>query len=393
MESLGVIESNHILEVLAPSANAGTYTIGDIEKNTARVTSSVIEPLNESSFTYNLSNIIYSNWVSIEQDDKFDLSDDNVDFATIGVKTQWDVEHTPDYTGGAWKVSIPAYSGTPYEVVAIRNGVLELDDDGTLPIAGATGLAYILLTDTDATMATSSTGELECERRGYVNLSDPSLVNRSDYLLPGDFMFYDDTEYEIIGFSDHNFWIKNWTDGDLAGVNINTRRRLLRNAVGVFGYRGLNLTTFADHEVEFKIQNGSNPPGGDIVENDAFKENYLFKIDNQFYKILEWDAKEVKLSGREQSWTTATAGGTVLSYSLVHFPKKQVNVGFIVFDHLDRDGHDPVIREIYDQVDQQTAIVALSTGASTGIQENVAQEEGITFSIERRDGETEEGEI
>jgi hypothetical protein len=77
----------------------------------------------------------------------------------------------------------------------------------------------------------------------------------------------------------------------------------------------------------------------------------------------------------------------------VHFPKEQINVQFVVFDHLDRDGHDVAIREIESTVDLNTAIVALSSSQDSGIQENVAQDEGITFFIERSNGNIEEGEI
>jgi len=393
LEYLGVIDANNILEVLSPSPNAGTYTINNIEGNTARIASSVIEPLNEASFTFNLSNIMYSKIATdITQDDFFYLADSSVDFAEIGVKTQWDTTNTPDYTGGSWKVSIPAYSGTAYEIRDITNGVLSLDDDGTLPIAGASGVAYTLLTDLDATQETSTSGELTAERRGYVELNAPLLTDIESFIRLGDYLHYSSTEYEIIEFNGNDFWIADWTSGDVAGVPINTRRRLLVNSQGYFGYKGLRLTTFADHEAEFGIVNGSNPPAV-ITDDNQFKENYMFKIGEQFFRILEWDGIEVKLAGREQSWTTQTAGGTAVAYSLVHFPKEQINVQFVVFDHLDRDGHDVVIREIESTVDSNIAIVALSSGQDNGIQENVAQDEGIEFFIERGDGNIEEGEI
>lgn len=393
LEYLGVIDANNILEVLSPSPNAGTYTINNIKSNTARIASSVIEPLNEASFTFNLSNIMFSRLATdITQDDFFFLADDSVDFALSGVKTQWDTTNTPDYTGGSWKVSIPAYSGTPYEIRDITNGVLSIDDDGTLPIAGASGITYTLLTDLDATEATSTSGELTVDRRGYVELNAPLLTDIENFIRIEDYLHYSSNEYEIIGFNGNDFWISDWTSGDVVGVPITTRRRLLRNSVGYFGYKGLRLTTFADHEAEFGIVNGSNPPAV-VTDDNKFKENYMFKIGEQFFRILEWAGNEVKLAGREQSWTTPTAGGTAVAYSLVHFPKEQINVQFVVFDHLDRDGHDVVIREIESTVDLNTAIVALSSSQDSGIQENVAQDEGIMFFIERSDGNIEEGEI
>lgn len=393
LEYLGVIDHNNILEVLSPSPNAGTYVISNIKNNTARISSSITEPFNESSFTFNLSNIMYSRIsTDITQDDFFFLADDSVDFAEIGVKTQWDITNTPDYTGGSWKVSIPAYSGTPYEIRDITNGVLSIDDDGSLPISGGSGISYTLLTDLDATQTTSTSGSLTVDRRGYVELNAPLLTDIENFIRIGDYLHYSSTEYEIVGFNGNDFWIADWTSGDVVGVPINTRRRLLQNSVGYFGYQGLRLTTFADHEAEFGIVNGKNPPAV-VTDDNKFKENYMFKIGEQFFRILEWDKKEVKLAGREQSWTTPTAGGIALAYSLVHFPKEQINVQFVVFDHLDRDGHDVVIREIESTVDLNTAIVALSGNRDSGIQENVAQDEGIMFFIERSNGNIEEGEI
>jgi hypothetical protein len=140
--------------------------------------------------------------------------------------------------------------------------------------------------------------------------------------------------------------------------------------------------------------NGSNPPElDDITDDNKFKENFMFKIGNELYKIIAIDKKEVVLSGREQNWMTLNAGGTIVAYSIVHFPKKQVNVGFTVFDHLDRDGQDPVIREIYSEIDSNTAIEALSIPRSSGIQENSSHEEGISIIIETRSGEILEGEL
>lgn len=393
LENLGVMDTYNILEVLAPSANAGTYTIGNISGNTARVISSVIEPVNQSAFTFNLSNVVLSSWTTdITQSDWFWFSDASTDFAELGVKTQWDTTNTPDYTGASWKVKIPAYSATPYEIRDIFNGKLLLDGDSTLPIAGATGVTFELLDDTDATIATGTTGVITCDRRGYVELNLVDLSDIEDYVRIGDYLHYNGDEYEIVGFQGNDLWIAGWTGGDVAGVSINTRRRLLVNSVGYFGYQGLKLITYADHEAEFGIVNGSNPPAIP-TDNSKFKENYLFKIGEDYYRISTWDGVNVTLVGREKDWTTLTAGGTAVSYSLIWFEKEQVNVQFIVFDHLDRSGHDVAIREIEDITESTTAITALTINQSSGIQENVAQEEGIHFIIENRDGSKEEGEI
>ena len=119
----------------------------------------------------------------------------------------------------------------------------------------------------------------------------------------------------------------------------------------------------------------------------------MFKIGEDFYKIVSINKKEVVLIGRDQDWGTLSYGGTTVAYSMLHFSKKQVNVGFIVFDHLDRSGYDPVIREIYSTVDQNTAMVALSTPKSSGVQENISLEEGVSFIITTKDGKKTEGDL
>jgi hypothetical protein len=400
LQDLGVVPDYHILEVLAPSANAGTYLIKDIHENTAKLASTVIEGVggvDQSAFTFNISNILYSTSVAeIAQDNLCILSDENTDFDLLSVKTLWDVEHTPDYTGGTWKVLIPAYSPTPYEIRKIEGGALYLKDDGTLPTVDTTGIAFTLLNDLDEEIASSVTSSLDVTFRGYVNLNDsgfnPTTIQQ--YIHVYDLLFYSGTEYLIVEFDGKNFWIEGYSGGDVAGVNVQTRRRLATQEIGYFGYKGLRLTTFADHEAEFEMINGSNPtPVNDQKDGSNFKENYLFLINGDYYKIVEIDEKEVILAGRENNWKTLVAGGTTVAYSMVHLNKKEVNVGFVVFDFLDHNCKDPIIREIEDTVTDTVAIVALSASSGTGIQEHVAQDEGISFIIERRSGDTQEGEL
>lgn len=392
---LGVNSLNNELEILSPSMNAGTYTIDHISGSMAKVTSPVTEPVDKSAFTFNLDNITHNTTVaSITQDDLVEMTDASVDFETLAVKTQWDVIHTVDYTGGPWKILIPTYSMTAYEIVDVDNGVIVLDGDSNLPTVDTSGVSYTLFDDHDVEIATSTTGDMTVKRRGNVNLNDSYIVDINQLFKVGDYLAYDGQEYLISGFDGINLLIDDYSDGDAFGISIEIRRRLVSNAVGYFGYTGLKLVTPADHEAEFQMLNGSNPPPeNEITDDSHFKENYMFLIGGEFYKIASIDGTNVTLSGREQDWMTLAAGGTQVGYRIVYFPKKEVNVGFTVFDQLGRDGKDPVIREIYSDIDHGTAIVALSMPKSSGIQDNVSQEEGISFTIEYKDGETWEGEI
>lgn len=387
LADLGVFEGSHVLEILAPSANSGTYQINSIKGNSAHVISSVIEPVNETAFTFNLSNIIYGNSnTSIEQDDLFLFSDESKNFSVIGVKTQWDVVNTPNYSGGPWKIHIPSYRVAAFEIKDIRDGTLILDGDFTLPVVTTTGVNYSLIKDTGETIFVSSNGKINCQRRGLVDLNDQYLVDIENFIKIDDYIEINGTEYRISEFSGSTFWIDGYSDGSAAGITVATRRRLVKRKTGFFGYHGLKLVTSSDHESGFEMVNGNNPPIGPIKDNSHFKENFLFLIDGEYYKIAEIDGVNVILSGRDQIWTTENAGGTIVSYSLIHFPKKEVNIGFLVFDQLGRDGKDPIVREVESLVDNSTAIVALSTSGSSGMQENIAQEEGISFIIETRSG-------
>lgn len=393
--SLGVNYNSHVLEVLAPSGNAGTYAITDIDGRTARVGSSVTEPVDETEFTFNLSNLNYGNsYSSITQRDSVLLSDVEVDFAALGVKSLWDVDHTDGYTGGSWKVLIPAYSATPYEINNVTGGVVSLSGDSLLPTSDVTGVSYTLYDDLDNVIDTSTTGSLEVKRRGLVELNDGGIIDIHEFVKRGDLLYYDGNEYEVVEFDDNDFYIEGYEDGDASGVTVQVRRRLAENALGYFGYRGLKLISFSDHESEFGMINGNNQPAEDDQGDDShFKENFMFLIGGEYYKIAEIDGQYVTLAGRDQNWMTLDAGGTTVSYSIVHFPTKEVSVQFITFDQLNRNGAAPVIREIESAIDSTTAIVALQASPSSGLQEQTTQEEGISFTIQRRNGDVFEGEL
>jgi hypothetical protein len=401
LEYLGVMNGSNILEVLAPSPNAGTYILSDISSNTAKVTTDVNEPVDSNPFTFNLSNIVYSNrFTSITQDDYFEFSDVNVNFTETSIKTQWSVAEEGE--GTPWKVLISAYSATPYEIKNIINNCLILEDNGTLPTNSVNSdISYVLISDEDVDILMSSTGLLRCTRRGYVDLNDSELINREQFIHSGDYLQYDDIEYRITDFDDACFWIADWTLGDVVGVAVNTRRRLLEDKMGYFGYYGLNLQTTTDFEDTLDIINGTYPPNSPKDSNnvvylkgkDNFKESYLFKIDGQYFKILEWTSNTVSLSGLDQQWTTLGFGGTLVNYDLVHFTKNEVNVQFVVFDELDHNSRDIIISEIENTVDGSIAIEALSKSTGTGIQEAVGQDEGIILIIETLDGKTLKGAL
>lgn len=396
LDDVGIAVGSNLLEVLSPSLNSGTYMLTDeIYKNKAKLVGSPPEPLDTSAFTFNLSNVRYSNsTTNITQANLFTLSDENVDFAALGVKGLFDVNEVPDYTEGAWEVEIPLYGGS-YVVDDVINGNLILVDDGSLPSGDVSGLTYTLKDYLGSSIANSTTGDLDVASRALVDLNDTAILNLTDFVNIGNYFVYSGTEYRIIALDGDEFFIDGWTGGDVGGASVSIRKRLMSNQIGLFGYSGLKLISFADHEVEFGMINGNNPPlENQRTDNSKFKENFLFKIDNQLFKIAEIDGINVTLEGQPQSWKTLSAGGTIKAYEIVHFENQIVSIGFTVFDQLDRRGKDVVIREIYDQVDQNTAIIALSSNREGGgFIDAVNQDESISFQIEYMNGESEEGEV
>ena len=395
-DDVGIASGSHILEILSPHPHAGTYLVDRADKSTAVIISPITEPLNQTQFTFNLSNVNYSSTsTTITQDDLYQFTDVSVDFALLGVKSTWDVANTPDYTGGAWTVDIPAF-GSIYTIDKVDpNGVLTLTDDGTLPTVDTTSISYTLKDDLGATIDTSTTGVLDITRRALVNLNDGALIDVAQIAAPDDLLEYLGVEYDIVEFVGNNFYISQYSDGDVAGANITIRRRLFDGEVGFVGYRGLRLITAADHEAGLGILNGENAPTDpDLITDDSnFYQNYLIKIDSEFYKIQSIDGVNVILDGEHVDWTTLGAGGTAVTYDVLHFEKEGVEIKFDVFDQIDRDGHDVIERQVFDQSAGTIAINILQAGSGGQVIDLVSQEENVSFTIEWDSGETEEGEL
>lgn len=396
LQSLGLIVDNHIMEILSPSPNAGNYTLERLNANTAVVATSVTEPLNTEAFTFKLSNIIYqtSNCIII-QENCFYLNDETIDFIALGIKTNWDIENTPDYNGGAWKIYIPSLSVT-FNIQSIEGQTIRFTCTSNIPEGTYT---YSLLDDKDEEVEVSSKGSISVIRRGRIRVNDPEGRKLTDIVRHGDYMVYDGVEYLVdeLRIND-DIIVNDYNDGNASGVNVEFLRRLVDKETGFFVYRGLKLLTPVNHEVEFGIQNGLGSPVSNpdqVLDNSKFKENFLIKINEDFYKVSEISGTEITLEGVPQEWGTFLAGGTVVKYSVHQFINNTVEAQFTVFDQLDRREKDPVIREIESTVTSDVAIAALSLppGSDSGVEESIVQEEVISFEIEYKNGKTAEGEL
>lgn len=396
---IGLDVNNNVLEVLAPSSNYGTYLISSVDGHIGVVEGDFLEPLNQSMFTFRLSNITYSTSTAIiRQKNLIKLSDDNVSFFSYGVRTLWDFDNTPSYIGGSWQVLIPEYSSTPYDIAIMdTDDMLVLVDDGTLPTDDISGVAYTLLDDSGNEIATSTSGMIEVSKRALVDLNDSNVADIHDYVVHGDYMVYGDIEYKVTDFSGSQFYVEGYDLGDAAGVSVNIKRRLIEQGIGYFGYSGLKLETTTNYEAELGILNGVNPPYTDpnyITDNNLFKENFLVRIFNDYYKIAEIDGTTITLSGTTPyDVPTLAAGGSLSTFSISKFSKGTVSIKFTVFDQLDRRGKDPVIEEILSEVTDDVAVFALSLPPNKNFSDSVMQDEGLSFTVEYRDGSTSQGEL
>jgi hypothetical protein len=391
-QEVGIRQSSHVMTILSPSPNYGEYTLRDFNRSTCDVVEGAVEPLDTSMFSFNLYNITYrTNSASITQDDVFKFADDSADFTAIGVKTVWDVDNEPSYTGDAWTITIGEYQDDPYTILDILpDGKLLIHDpDRTLPTSNTSSLDWSL-SDGDE-VAAGETGVLTVSRQAKIDLDDSEIDDQKYYSRQNDFVVYDGINYPILNLDGHELYIGDYEDGDASGVTIKIYRPLVKEGVGYFGYSGLRLETTTDYEVSLGIENGQNPTTSEPIDDNNFIENYLIQIGDDYFRISDIDSTTISLDGVPQEWTTANAGGTAVSFSIIHFTKSEIDIHFNVFDQLDRDGKDAIVREIYDSNEEDSAVEILSQ--SGGPQDNVQPNEGVSFTIEYRDGTTQQGDL
>jgi len=407
------LDNSNWMEILSPHILAGDYSLSDAVGHSAVVAAAdpaLTQPVNESQFTFRLSNkIITQDPTNIIQANYFTFDDAAVDFAELGVKSEWDKENT-EYTGDAWELSVPSFGGGPYKILnVLPDGILELEDDGTLP-AATTGITWTLLDDSGTTRATGTGGALSVRDRGCVDFRPGSVATSiddvSNILRIGDYVLYSGTQYEIICFSDddpHQFYIDAYTGGDVAGVEVTVYRRLADNAIAQLGYRGLTLITPVDHETGLPILNGVNAsylPDGtlDASESSKFKENYMVLIGTDYYAIEEIDGTTITLAGPHADWTTT---GTSVTYDIYRFINQSLSIperthptipGYD-FDYVDRRGKPITEVDIEYGSPMMVRIFNTEEDRKDEILDIVRQEESITCKIEYADGTQEEMEV
>jgi hypothetical protein len=402
-DNIGMNDGTALLEILSPSANAGSYTLSVPKKNSAVVTGAT-EPLNTSAFTFNLSNVLTTGTLcNIYQDNVVKLSD--TDHVFLSVLSTFDV----NYNGASspYTVSIPAYSGTAYTVANVYpDGTLGLLDHGnTLPTSAASNVTYVLKDGTGATVVSSSTGEMSVSHRGRVRSLDTSVQDVHNLIRGICYVVRSGTQYRVDGFvaatDVAQFYIDGYNSGDVAGVSLVVYQRLVDGKIGYLSHRGLELRTPGNLETTLGIQNGANPVGTP-VENDKFMENYIVTIGGNDYFISAINGNSpsgnttITLAGPDNYWKTIGAGGTSVTFSVTHFSKQSITIPGQQFDlpphtfrTYDRQGREVITRTV--NTDPPVSTPMMGRGAN--ITEVVEQTEGISFEIEWADGSKEQGNI
>lgn len=415
------LSPNNVLEVISPSFNAGRYTLSAPTGNTASV-SGRSEPFSGLEFTFNLSNIVYSNpSVQVIQDDLKYFSDPSKDWGSLPIKSLKDFSLPSGSSIGGigiteppWSISIPAYSAQPFMIREVMpDGRLLLEDpSGILPIA-ASGISYQIKNGTEMTIPvdgsnTWTTGNISAGRRGRVEVNDVNLIQVEGFLKIGDYAAISGSEYPISGFvpnTTNQFYIADYSSGSLGGFPMEILRRLLSKQRGNFAYRGLYLNTIANMESILNIQNGQNAPADPnlIVDTDPsatgprFFQEFLIVIDGNYYFISDINANIVSISGPMYDWGTQASGGTQVSYSVLRFTKTTtslsggsapLNIDGQEFPFIDRDGNDDITyeEELTNLVLSVASVSAqMNQAAGNRSFSQTSQHESVEFSIEYRE--------
>jgi hypothetical protein len=386
------------LEVLSPSINAGVYAVENPDKNYVNYVDefdTLTEPLDESSFTFRISNEKMSkSSTSIYQDDLFVFKDSAINLFVSNLKTQKETN--------SWKIYIDSYD---YEIVnTLPDGSIILDDpDHTLPISNTSNISYELKNNSNQNIITGTTGALIVTRRGRVDLSgtinirgiNQTFTNVSDlfdkYQEFGKnfYLKYLDTQYPVLGTVNGNpsqIYIGNYTSGDVAGVTTKLYHRLANNKTGYFHYKGIKLITPTNYESSLGIANGTNPIATPL-ENNLFKENFLILIDTEYFAIKEIDGQIIYLAGPHKNWKTT---GTSVSYTILKYEGLGASIQSSTrtpehdgynFNLIDRRGND-IIEISTEDVSSLSMLMATTLNQGSGTSDLIGQEENISFSIE-----------
>lgn len=396
------------LEISGPSLNQGIYKTENANKHSITTIGTFALPLDKTVFNYKLSNIrATKSSISIYKDNYITFTDINNLFDSI--KSTWNVMNDSDYLGLSWKIDFSSY-GVFNIVNILPNNTILLAYDSSLPTTNTSSISYDILNDSDEIVFSGTTGILKITNRGRVDFSGSLNISGSSVTLDNiktlmdsyhnnganHYLLYDGTEYEFFGFvenSNDEFYIKNWTGSDFSGsFDVMLLQRLVNGDKGYFQYNGFYIDSDPiNFETSLPIQNGDNSSGV-LLENDTFKENYLVKINSNYYSISRIDEYTIYLRGPEIdcSLIGTNLNIDVFNYSKLSFYIEENEYSSIPsndFQKIDRRGKEIITGEM-----PELFSLALNTNDDQ-IVEKVDQDESINFVIKNFNGEIIKGNI
>jgi hypothetical protein len=391
LETIGItsISSDTLLQILAPHANSGEYTVQNPVGNYVEVIGSISEPLNTTEFSFILSNIVLSDSnFDVYQDNLYFVTDLTLDFLYYPIKTIFDVEN--GQAVASWKIQIVS-TGFIYEITNIINNKIYLLNDGSLTNTYYENLDYKLLDNSNNIIFESTDGIYNVVYRGRVVVdSGTGVGNIQTFLTRNNYFFFDadSSQYYIDGYPDtlNEIYIDNYNAGDQGGVSGKVLQRLAADN----GNLDYNKMLFLK-PITFPIFTDPNDPNA--LEDSTFKENYLIEINSSFYSIVSEETiglnQYLFLSGKFDEWGTISSGGTSVSYDLIRYVKDPATIMLQDFDFVDRSGQEVITNEIMSL--PAFAMTDLASGSET--KDFSVQEESIGYTILTKDNKKTEGNI
>lgn len=347
----GINLTNNLLEILT-GVYTGNYNVTNPNGSTIDIvqSSSFSSSLNHSEFFFRLSNLIHQeSGASIYQDNLIILSDINVVFAFFSVQPNWYV-----------KINLVNYP------------IVSLNSNNTLIISGWTGttsnVTYQIYTNTNVLVTTSTTGIVNVTNRGKVVTS--SLAGA----IIGDYVLFSGNQYLVTDFIDANTThILGYSGGNVVGAaNVTFYRRLLDNARGFLGWRGMVFTTPTNYYISLNVTT--------TLDNSNHIDNFNLQIAGNNYRILTWVGNVMTISGSPiMEWSTT--GTPNVSFNIIQSTYvSPVIVGDNKqYNYINRNNQEYIVYDV--AIGSPLNLVDNNNGFS----DNIKPGEKITFTIEYKE--------
>ena len=409
--NIGMPNDGSVILKILTGTLAGEYNVINPDKNGIQIVS-ITEPISQTNtyftnrlaispkvFSFNLSIPLPESIgnCNVYQDNIFSFTDDNNNFENF--KSLWDVNES--YASGSWKINIPAYSATSYNILNIMpDGSIRLEDNGTLPSSNANGVIYTALDKDNNVIFSSVSGSISVQHRGRTKVLTTSLQDVREVFKFGCYQKISGTEYKINGYAEGSldeFYIDNYNAGDNIGIVLDVYYRLVDGQVGYLSHRGLKLQAGTNLESSLGVSNGYNNLVATPLENNRFKENFLVEINGNLYFMSEINSNTITLDGVSTYWETLTAGGTSVSFTVYRYdktedvtiPTQQYDLPPVTFQKIDRSGSEVT----YTNEETLTPLTSLGIDNSDNFVESTNVRENIEFNIVYKDGKQEKGNL